>query len=112
MAHTLGPWVIGQARWASLPITIGGKGELVAGAKIDDDARLIAAAPEAPHECDIEGCPGRENKRKLDAFDGLLGACKGLVKGAVLCLDGRANYHGLSKRQIDKALDAIAKAEG
>jgi len=40
------------------------------------NAALIAAAPTAPHECDIPGCPGVENKRKLDAFDDLLASLK------------------------------------
>ena len=33
----------------------------------------------APHECNMPGCPGPENKRKLEAFDGLLAALHGLL---------------------------------
>lgn len=31
------------------------------------NARLVALAPTAPHECDVPGCPGAETKRKLEA---------------------------------------------
>ena len=40
------------------------------------NARLIAAATTAPHECDDPTCSGAINKRKLDAFPELLEACK------------------------------------
>ena len=30
-------------------------------------------APTAPHDCDVTDCPGPENKRKLAAFEELLG---------------------------------------
>lgn len=37
-----------------------------------NNAILIALAPTAPHECDDPECPGNVNRRKLEAFDGLL----------------------------------------
>ena len=40
------------------------------------NARLIAAAPEAPHDCEVPDCPGARNKRLLDATEGLLEACR------------------------------------
>lgn len=46
------------------------------------NAHLIAAAPTAPHECDDPACPGNVNRKKLAAFDGLLGACKALDEWA------------------------------
>ena len=39
-----------------------------------ENARLIAAAPIAPHECDDPKCPGNVNRRKLEAFDEMLEA--------------------------------------
>ena len=45
----------------------------------------------APHECDMPGCPGPVNKRKLEAFDELLAAHE------IYCQQARA---------------AIAKARG
>ena len=36
------------------------------------NARLIALAPTAPHDCDIPGCPGAENKRRLDMHERML----------------------------------------
>ncbi|MDE2233778.1 MAG: hypothetical protein KGJ90_06790 [Patescibacteria group bacterium] len=30
---------------------------------------LICSASEAPHECDIPGCPGDLNRRKLELFN-------------------------------------------
>ena len=39
-------------------------------------AKLIAAAPTAPHECDDPDCPGNINRKKMEAYPGLLAACK------------------------------------
>ena len=38
----------------------------------DANARLIALAPTAPHECPDPACPGHVNWRKLAAIDELL----------------------------------------
>ncbi len=40
-------------------------------ADAEANAHLIAAAPTAPHDCDVPGCPGAENRHRLDAFDGM-----------------------------------------
>ena len=40
------------------------------------NARLFALAPTAPHSCTVPDCPGPENLRKLEAFEGLLEAAK------------------------------------
>ena len=39
-------------------------------------SELVALACMSPHNCNVPGCPGPENKRKLEAFDDLLAACK------------------------------------
>ena len=36
------------------------------------DAKLVERCHEVPHACDVPGCPGPENKRKLEALDELL----------------------------------------
>jgi len=43
------------------------------------NARLIAAAPTAPHECDDPKCPGNINRIKLGLFDNMLAALKDLL---------------------------------
>ena len=43
------------------------------------DAKLVERTHEVPHECDLPGCPGPVNKRKLEAFDELLAALDGLL---------------------------------
>ena len=102
MTHTPGPWTIDRQR-------IGPPGEPVAllcdvndsmtgtvidwprgndsatAMSIDDaeneaNARLIAAAPEAPHDCEVPDCPGQRNKRLLEATEGLLEACRLALK--------------------------------
>ena len=40
------------------------------------NAHLIATARTAPHECADTQCPGNINRRKLEAFDGLLAVCE------------------------------------
>ena len=40
---------------------------------------LLALAPTAPHDCEDKTCPGAVNKRRLEAFDGLLDALKELA---------------------------------
>ena len=45
-------------------------------------SELVALACMSPHSCDARGCPGPENKRKLEAFHGLLAAlveCEALL---------------------------------
>lgn len=41
-----------------------------------EHTNLILRAHEAPHECSDPQCPGNVNRRKLEAFDGLLAVCK------------------------------------
>ncbi len=44
------------------------------------NARLIASAPTAPHEC-ISDCPGEQNRRKIEAHDALLEALEAVLRG-------------------------------
>jgi hypothetical protein len=77
-------------------------------AQNEANAHLLALAPSAPHYCSVPGCPGPENKRRLEAFDELVTACKSaLVVGEIhfeTCV--------LSKAVKQALLAAIAKAEG
>ena len=76
------------------------------------NARLIAAAPEAPHAC-VPECPGEQNRRKLEAYPDLLAALEEIAKG-----EGRFNRDPLEHatntiedmQSIARA--AIAKAHG
>ena len=63
------------------------------------NARLIAAASTAPHDCTDPNCPGAINKRKLEAFDEMLEALRHVDE---ICLIG------YPARQMVRA--AIAKA--
>jgi len=72
--------------------------------EMEDNAILLHRALTAPHDCDIPGCPGRENKRKLELFDDLLDACKLLV-------DAIENPDHMRAVIVDQAVVTIAKAE-
>ncbi len=76
----------------------------------DADANLIALAPTAPHECSVPGCPGPENKRKLEAFDSVLAALKGARKLPRPWIHGGISYDDWEGAFV--AIDAaVAKAE-
>lgn len=82
---------------------------------VEANACLLAAAPTAPHDCDDPQCPGAINKRKLDAFDGLLEACgASLVLCNALGRNGATiAYDGISDFCVtDMIRAAIAKATG
>ena len=83
--HTPVPWMVeepvpfnvlvnGEGQYHSFVIVGEHDVAIVTAERADDiattaaNAHLIAAAPTAPHDCDHDGCPGRETKRKLDAF--------------------------------------------
>ena len=58
----------------------------------------------APHDCDMPGCPGPVNQRKLEAFPELLAACI----YAIGCIDGEIRDY---RDELPKKLRAaIAKA--
>lgn len=56
-----------------------GHGVWTAHCQSKDDASLVRLAPQAPHDCNIPNCPGRENKRKLDLFDDLLSSLQWVI---------------------------------
>ena len=62
------------------------------------DEELILLAPTAPHDCDIPGCPGRENKRKLEAAEDLCVEAKQAV--SVL----RAEYMNNAANDLESAV--------
>ena len=79
-----------------------------------ENASLIALAPTAPHDCDILGCPGAENKRKLETFGELLKVAKALLGHADLAHNGcqrrgDCSYLATFRPEV---MAAIAKAEG
>ena len=68
-------------------------------------------APTAPHDCDMPGCPGPLNKRKLEAFDNLLAALQGWL--AVVDEQGQGNCCGCHyEQETMRARAAVAKATG
>ena len=90
MTHTPGPWEIEStvsAHYIESEVArvdlIGAPGVLSDNVDIAN-ARLIAAAPEAPHDCEVPDCPGARNKRLLDATEGLLEACRLALKAQQL----------------------------
>ena len=48
------------------------------GVHFSDYGCLEEVARTAPHDCDVPGCPGPVNKRKLEAFDSLLAALEAI----------------------------------
>lgn len=68
------------------------------------NARLIAAAPTAPHECDVPDCPGNINRRKLEAFPDLLEAARGILLVA--------QPLGNAKYQFEKSYRGMFRVHG
>ena len=64
-------------------------------------------APTAPHVCEVLGCPGPVNKRKLEAVDEMLAALK------VLVLTPHIRYclEAIDPMALKQARAAIAKAQ-
>ena len=69
------------------------------GVHFSDYGCLEEAARTAPHDCDVPGCPGPVNKRKLEAFEQLLAAA----------LEVHA-YDTNDPKAVEQAHAAIAKA--
>lgn len=77
------------------------------------NARLIALAPTAPHDCDVPDCPGPRNKVKLDRYDALLEALKDAADTIDAFLVGsipNETRRGELSRIVSLSLDAIAAA--
>jgi hypothetical protein len=72
----------------------------------ESNALLISLAPTAPHGCAIPGCPGAENKRKLEAFDEMVEALHALED--LIIETGYLSTRGMHQR----LREIIAKAEG
>lgn len=77
------------------------------------NAHLAAKACEAPHECSDPQCPGNVNRRKLEAYDGLLAAYNAILAGPVdePQIELTGEYHtglhcGLEDRDISDRYDA------
>ena len=110
--HTAGPWFVVQngdkidvhARIAPIGEDLREIG-IARNLGSIHDARLIAAATTAPHECDDLTCSGAINKRKLDAFPELLEACEAFLEAQ----DSPAPRDLLTLAAI-RASAAIAKA--
>ena len=71
------------------------------------NARLIAAAVTAPHECGDPNCPGAINKRKLDAHAAMLEALEAIYAE---CESGP--IQGLRQVIAGRAALALAKGRG
>lgn len=139
MKHTKGPWqaqpphAVYASQWYKLvPFTdldgkhhpdfyegllglVYGPGDGDAGA----NAELIALAPTAPHDCEDPECPGRANKRKLEAAGEMLEALI-WVKDELVQFHGNVHRDCTDKGRLTcptweaiyKAREAITKAEG
>lgn len=75
---------------------------------MSDDHKGSAVPSTIPHDCDIPDCPGAINKRKLEAFDGLLHACKYMLQ-FLDEYDVDRKLHPSLRQNLE---GAIAKAEG
>lgn len=81
LKHTPGPWSYGQreSEVGSNYYRIKTSNDVLSGDNLvgycgEANARLIAAAPEAPHECDDPKCPGNINRQKLELYDEMVKA--------------------------------------
>ena len=81
----------------------------------DSDADLISLAPTAPHSCDIEGCPGAENKRRLDLFE----RYKQVSEAYQGRFEAMRNEEHLAREEMERRLEhypalveALRKAQG
>lgn len=116
--HTRGPWTL-LVRRKGWPHVMGADHCRVTvvddthiGYETQANERLIALAPTAPHNCDHEGCPGRENKRKLEAAAALHAALTEILSNAQLDIDdGELALSCLSGVRY-AARAAIARWEG
>jgi len=80
------------------------------------NARLLALAPTAPHDCDIPGCPGAENKRRLAQMTealiaiGASGTCGPRCRGAEIAVGALSEEEGKLSRRLaafDEMLAAL-----
>ncbi len=74
------------------------------------NALLIAMAPFAPHECSVPGCPGPENKQRLEAHPELLACLKNMTDATALAMRLLLK-HGLVDEFIDEAMREGLPAE-
>lgn len=123
--HTRGPWTVGDGHlWHTDKATgmgyrfspIDFHGGCLAWVAADDgdseatpNASMIALAPTAPHDCDHEGCPGRENKRKLEAAAEIVNAARELIAGADREGGSMRSVH---RYDVDQLRTAISRWEG
>ena len=56
------------------------------GVHFSDYGSLEELARTAPHDCDVPGCPGPLNQRKLEVFEGLLDSLERLIDNDGGCL--------------------------
>ena len=74
------------------------------------DARLMALAPTAPHDCDVPDCPGPRNKRLIEAAGAMLEALRDLVRNVDEDMDGY--WTESTSNFMQQAEAALALAEG
>ena len=116
MTHTPGPWTLKRTNRGMMVygnVDGGPVAEVIGtmdGGNISDhgNAGLIFLAPTAPHDCDVPGCPGPENKRKLEAFEELLEAARATMEAVKT---GTTSGNPYTKRFVKLAEAAIATAE-
>lgn len=113
--HTRGPWSSIQ-RERSLPHVMGSDhcrvtvvDDTHTGNEMLGNASLLTLAPTAPHDCDHDGCPGRENKRRLEAAAELVEAARELIAGADR--EG-GSVRSVHRYDVDQLRAAIARWEG
>lgn len=113
--HTRGLWNSPDGEWV-----VGADGFTVARVGSDPNAdretaetqgnhTLVALAYSVPHDCDHDGCPGRENKRKLEAAAEIVNAARELIAGADR--EG-GSVRSVHRYDVDQLRAAIARWEG
>jgi hypothetical protein len=92
--------------------------------RTEADAALVILAPSAPHSCSVPGCPGPENKRRLEAHPELLACLRDMTDALALAMRlllkhglvdefiDQARLEGLPAEMGMRAHALIAKAEG
>ena len=79
--------------------------------QIGGNAKLLALAPTAPHECGDPHCPGNVHRKRLEVYEELLSACREAQK-ALLAYGPSTQDDSLWNSVLHRLHTVLAKTEG
>ena len=119
--HTPGPWCVEMGHdgafkvengWIDARFTVADRAPVPFRAdESTGNGFLIALAPTAPHDCSVPGCPGPENKRRLEAFEELVVALRAVADAFSQPKADEEAEHNAIRHAYELARAALAKAE-